>query len=161
MKPLGPLIERRRLQLGLSRADLGKRLGVTTQTVRNIELNPSYNLGTSLLGRLENALHVTFDVVMKETPMSVRIQMGNEEFILYIRKNHPDCETVNKQLGKRVWQWLRDHDETAGKVGNGEAVPCLWGEDVAAGLPRSATQFHFDRSVLPALYDFLDQLGSA
>ena len=164
MKPVGPLIERRRLLLGLSRAELGRRLGVSTQTVLNVERDPSYNLGTSLLRRLEDALHVTFDVVMKEHPMSTSIQMGNDEFILYIRKSHPTCTTTNDQLGKRIWQWLREHDASAVKAGSGDAEACLWGDAGAhigdTRLPQKATQFRFERELLPALYDLLDQLGS-
>ena len=165
MKPVGPLIEKRRLLLGLSRAELGRRLGISSQTVLNVERDPSYNLGTSLLQRLENALNVTFDIIMKERPMSTIIQMGNDEFILYIRKSHPNCSTTNDQLGKRIWQWLREQDATAVKAGSGDAEPCLWGD---AGthvgdtrLPQKATQFRFERGLLPALYDLLDQLGSA
>ncbi len=38
--------------------------------------------------------------------MSTSIQMGNDEFILYIRKNHQKCATNNALLGKRIWEWI-------------------------------------------------------
>ena len=40
--------------------------------------------------------------------MNHRITMGNDEFILYIRKWHPECRTKTKQLGKEIWMWLRN-----------------------------------------------------
>jgi transcriptional regulator with XRE-family HTH domain len=164
MNHIGELIESRRRQLGLSRLQLASRLGVSSQTVLNLERDPAYNLGTSLLRRLEEALNVTFDVTMKEGTMSTSIQMGNDEFILYIRKSHPNCATSNDQLGKRIWEWIKEHDATATKAGSGEAVPCMWGDTGAhlgeTKLPYKATQFRFERSLLPSLYDLLDALGS-
>jgi transcriptional regulator with XRE-family HTH domain len=161
---IGKLIEARRGQLGLSRLQLASRLGVSSQTVLNLERDPTYNLGSSLLRRLEGALNVTFNITMKEEIMSTSIQMGNDEFILYIRKNYPNCATNNDQLGKRIWEWIRERDATAGKAGKEEAVPCIWGDTAAnigeTKLPQKATQFHFERSLLPSLYDLLDSIGS-
>ena len=163
MNPIGELIESRRRQLGLSRLQLASRLGVSNQTVLNFERDPTYNLGTSLLRRLEGALNVTFDLTMKEEAMTTSIQMGNDEFILYIRKNHPDCATSNDALGKRIWKWTKESAATAEEVSNG-AVPCIWGKTAAylgeTKLPQSATQFQFERSLLPSLYDLLDSLGT-
>lgn len=161
MNDIGEIIERRRRLLGLSRAELAAALGVSAQTVLNVERDRSYNLGTRLLRLIEDALGVEFHVAMKEkTTMTDRITMGNDEFILYIRKNY-DCDIANPQLGRRIWVWLRDN-------ASGEQVseqrPALWGSTIAAvdrvGLPGSATQFEFERDALPALYRFLDQLGS-
>ncbi len=163
MNHIGELIESRRRQRGLSRLQLAGRLGVSSQTVLNLERDPTYNLGTSLLRRLEEALHVTFDITMEEESMSTSIQMGNDEFILYIRKNHPSCATNNALLGKRIWEWIKDHDATAEEVSNG-AVPCIWGDNAAhigeTKLPTSATQFRFERTLLPSLYEHLDALGT-
>lgn len=96
--------------------------------------------------------------------MSTSIQMGNDEFILYIRKNHPDCATSNDQLGKSIWTWIKQNDTTAAEVNDGEAVPCIWGKTAAhireTELPYTATQFQFERKLLPSLYDHLDALGS-
>jgi transcriptional regulator with XRE-family HTH domain len=164
MNDIGELIESRRRQLGLSRLQLASRLGVSNQTVLNLERDPTYNLGTSLLRRLEGALNVTFDITMKEETMSTSIQMGNDEFILYIRKNYRNCATSNVDLGKRIWTWIKERDATAAKVGKEEAVPCIWGDTAAnigeTKLPIWATQFQFERSLLPSLYDLLDALGS-
>jgi transcriptional regulator with XRE-family HTH domain len=162
---IGGLIESRRRHLGLSRLQLASRLGVSSQTVLNLERDPTYNLGTSLLQRLEQALQVTFDITMKEQRiMSTRIQMGNDEFILYIRKNHPSCATSNDRLGSRIWKWIYGSDPTAEQVGGGESVPCFWGATAAnideTKLPKTATQFQFERRLLPELYDHLDALGS-
>ena len=164
MNHIGELIEARRGQLGLSRLHFASRLGVSSQTVLNLERDPTYNLGTSLLRRLEEALHVTFDITMKEECMSTSIQMGNDEFILYIRKNYPNCATSNVDLGKRIWAWIKERDAAAAKVGKEEAVACIWGDTAAnigeTKLPIWATQFRFERTLLPSLYEHLDALGT-
>jgi hypothetical protein len=88
------------------------------------------------------------------------IQMGNDEFILYIRKNPPDCEQTNDWLGKQIWQWIRNADPTAVIVE--EDSPCYWdiqGDAIdRLRLPKTAAQFSFRREILPDLYTFLDHL---
>lgn len=91
------------------------------------------------------------------------IRMGNDEFILYIRKQHPNCKITNEILGKRIWQWLRDKlNSQASK--DQEDVPCFWGAEGnfirEDKLPKTAAQFSFEPAVLPDLYAFLDDLGS-
>lgn len=90
-----------------------------------------------------------------------QIVMGNDEFILYIRKNFPDCSMTTNQLGKKIWTWLRDVDQRAEIIEKG--LPCYWGDKgefiSADRLPKTATQFKFDTSVLPDLYKYLCQLG--
>jgi transcriptional regulator with XRE-family HTH domain len=161
MKWIGPELERRRLALGLSRAELARRVGVSAQTVLNVERQPTYNLSVRLLKSLSATLQLQFEIIIKEKTMTSDITMGNDEFILYIRKNFPECTVTNDQLGKRVWMWLRD--QAAAKAGSGDAVACLWGESATnlgeLALPSTATQFSFDRKLLPALYDLLDSLG--
>lgn len=43
-----------------------------------------------------------------------------------------------------------------------EYQPCLWGPNATnmqdLGLPKTATQFEFERSLLPDLYVYLDSL---
>lgn len=97
----------------------------------------------------------------EQSPGSGRkITIGNDELILHIRKNHPECTTSTASLGKSIWVWIRDNDPEAEK---GEIKPCLWGSEgdfvSADQLPKSATQFSFDVRLLPALYMFLDELG--
>ena len=165
MNQIGDLIEARRRKRGLSRLQLASRIGVSSQTVLNVERDPDYNLGTSLLRRLEEALQVTFHLTMEEDKMTTSIEMGNDEFILYIRKNHPACTTSNEQLGKRIWKWIEEHDTTAKEANDGKSVPCFWGDSGAhiteTKLPKTATQFRFERTLLPSLYDLLDDLGTA
>lgn len=36
----------------------------------------------------------------------IRIQMGNDEFILYIRKNSHTTKT-NDVLGREIWNWIK------------------------------------------------------
>ena len=41
------------------------------------------------------------------------IEMGNDEFILYIRKVYPNCPTSNDTLGRLIWKRLKDLDPAA------------------------------------------------
>lgn len=164
LNQIGKLIEKQRCKLGLTRETLGKRLGVTAQTILNIETDPEYNLGTRLLRRLEKALNVEFTIQMSDDPtsreatMTDRIRMGNDEFILHIRKNYR-CDVRNPQLGRRIWVWLRDNADGVQISGQRD---CLWSPEGGVGelqLPSSATQFEFRINALPDLYRFLGQLG--
>lgn len=87
-----------------------------------------------------------------------RIKMGNDEFILYIRKRGV-CSLRNNLLGKMIWEWIRDN---ANGIQVGTRKNCEWGEEAdnvdPKVLPYKATQFEFDRDKLPELYDFLDSL---
>ncbi|MGD0831186.1 MAG: hypothetical protein ABR907_09605 [Terracidiphilus sp.] len=93
--------------------------------------------------------------------MSTSIQMGNDEFILYIRKNYVTCTKRNDVLGENIWKWIIKEDATARQVR--VDVPCHWGDTAAhigpTELPKTATQFRFDRKLLPSLYEHLDELG--
>jgi transcriptional regulator with XRE-family HTH domain len=162
---IGGLIEARRRQLGLSRLQIANCLGVTSQTVLNLERDPNYNTGTNLLVRLEEALQVTFEITMKEREaMNTKIRMGNDEFILYIRKNYPNCTMGNERLARLIWEWIDNCDTPAEKIHDGKSVPCLWGASATmideSKLPKTAQQFQFERKHLPKLYDYLDALGS-
>jgi hypothetical protein len=91
------------------------------------------------------------------------IQMGNDEFILYIRKNYPKCLATNDTLGKKIWEWIQKKDPNAVQINDGIPVPTMWdgGANVNAyKLPQTATQFEFDRTLLVSLYDYLDALGT-
>jgi len=89
------------------------------------------------------------------------IIMGNDEFILYSRKQYPDCTISNDALGRSIWRWLRAAEPQARKLTEDE--PCYWGNSgtfiADTRLPKTATQFSFDSNVLPRLYAFLDRLG--
>ena len=90
------------------------------------------------------------------------IVMGDDEFILYIRKQYRDCGIPNPRLGRLIWERLRELDPTAEKVRE-RPVRCEWGDTGSfigeRQLPGTATQFRLDRVVLPRLYDYLDELG--
>jgi hypothetical protein len=91
--------------------------------------------------------------------MTKNIKMGNDEFILYVRKQNLTCKLKNDRLGRTIWEWIRDNAD--GKQ-IGKRKGCEWGEEAdnvdADKLPYTATQFEFDREKLPELYDFLDSL---
>lgn len=92
--------------------------------------------------------------------MNTKITMGNDEFILYIRKWHSKCETITSQLGKEIWVWLK----TKGAVKSPKKPNCsYWDKSDKVNkdmLPKHATQFEFDRSLLPNLYDYLDYIAN-
>jgi len=96
--------------------------------------------------------------------MSTNITMGNDEFILYIRKIHPACSKTNDDLGQRIWKWIEKHDTTAQQIDDGKSVPCYWGHTGThigeTKLPKTAAQFQFESKLLPELYDHLDELGT-
>lgn len=88
------------------------------------------------------------------------IEMGNDEFILYIRKHNSACVKSTADLGYKIWEWIKKNEPNATKVAQNQV--CRWGNTgpfIASGnLPITATQFSFDRAILPCLYDFLDTL---
>ena len=92
--------------------------------------------------------------------MAERIRMGNDEFILHIRK-HYACDIRNPQLGDRIARWLR---ENADGVVVRENQPAVWGEQIAAcgelNLPRTSAVLEFRRDALPDLYAFLEDLAT-
>jgi hypothetical protein len=87
--------------------------------------------------------------------------MGNDEFILYIRKRYPNCMQSTSELGRRIYQRIVQMDSNAHIVQ--EDAPCYWGDtgDFVAEdkLPKTAAQISFDPSILPQLFGFLDGLG--
>lgn len=91
--------------------------------------------------------------------MNTRITMGNDEFILYIRKWHPGCETTTKELGKKIWVWLKKKGAVKSSI---KPKHSYWDKSEKVNkdmLPEHATQFEFDRTLLPELYSYLDELG--
>jgi DNA-binding XRE family transcriptional regulator len=143
-------------------------VGVTAQTIVNLERRPDYNASLNLLRKVAAALSLEMSIHFtpkKEQTMSKTRQpiiMGNDEFILYIRKQHPDNQRNNQNLAKKVWRWLQRHDEHATKH-TPRSIPCIWGDTAQnrgnQHLPTSATQFEFDRNLLPALYTMLDNIS--
>ena len=93
--------------------------------------------------------------------MSGRIEMGNDEFILYIRKRYPGCKRTNEVLGRKIWDWIRENDPNP--IQTKEDQICYWrdtGTFIAEDkLPKTATQFSFGIDILPGLFGYLDELG--
>lgn len=91
----------------------------------------------------------------------MNIKMGNDEFILYVRKNFPECQIANAQLGKKIWNWLKENNPSA-EIAEPDK-PCLWSnsDEITSdiSLPKTATQFQFSIEILPQLYSFLNELG--
>jgi len=90
----------------------------------------------------------------------MNIKMGNDEFILYLRKNALARMSDNVYLGKIIWEKIKTLDPNAFIVERDQK--CLWnceGENVNEHmLPKTATQFSFEKSIIPQIYDFLDSL---
>lgn len=89
------------------------------------------------------------------------INMGNDEFILYLRKNYPNCNTENDQLGRRIWEEIQRLDNNATIINSDQQ--CEWeieGNSISSTmLPKTATQFSFDRTILISIYNYLNELG--
>lgn len=96
-----------------------------------------------------------------------KIKMGDDEFILYIRKNYPNCTMLNNTLGSLISKWFKDRSVFV--EDRNRDILCHWNTRDDGGnkldkvdgllLPETATQFEFDRGLLPQLYSYLDQLG--
>lgn len=88
------------------------------------------------------------------------ITMGDDEFILYMRKNNFGVQRLNPEIGKKIWEWIKSEDTNACIYKKDQK--CLWGDTGsfvnADGLPKTATQFQFDEALLPDLYRFLGTL---
>ena len=88
--------------------------------------------------------------------------MGNDEFILHIRKHYPQCQLRTDNLGKRIYQWIHQADPNARIVE--ENATCYWGSegDFVSDhkLPKTAAQISFDPNILPQLFNFLNDLGN-
>jgi hypothetical protein len=82
--------------------------------------------------------------------------MGNDEFILFIRKNTNSTKT-NEVLGKEIWKWIKKESYKPKQVKVDQ--PCYWGNEGSFignyNLPQTATQFEFEIGILPDLYLFL------
>lgn len=98
------------------------------------------------------------------------ITMGSDEFILYIRKQHPNCQTTTTILGFRIALWMSgkgfyDPNAEEGEPFCNNEQRSYWVTEEneefirSISLPLTANQYTFDRALLPELYDFLDELG--
>lgn len=91
--------------------------------------------------------------------MSKKIRMGDDEFILYVRKNGFGKKLTNPTLGKKIWEYIQKLDPTAKIVERDQ--PCRWGDTGSCNelnLPKTATQFEFSEHLLPNIYGFLQEL---
>lgn len=88
------------------------------------------------------------------------ITMGDDEFILYMRKNNFGHQSLNPELGRKICEWIKNNDTKAIIIERDKN--CFWGDSGdfvnAAELPKTATQFRFDEALLPDLYRFLGTL---
>ncbi len=90
----------------------------------------------------------------------MNMKMGNDDFILYARKNLLATNYDNAYLGKIIWEKIKELDEKAFIVK--EDMNCIWGDSGehvnSKILPKTATQFSFNRIILLRIYEFLDSL---
>lgn len=98
------------------------------------------------------------------------IIMGSDEFILYIRKQHPNCQTTTQVLGRKIADFMiaqgfYDQNANKGEPFCNNEQRSYWVTEEneefirSISLPLTANQYTFDRALLPELYDFLDELG--
>ena len=97
--------------------------------------------------------------------VNLKITMGNDEFILYIRKRNSACDKDNDFLGRMIWIWIRNKDNDAVKVVEDQS--CLWAIDgnldfiSSKRLPKTATQIKFNSILLSELYEYLNHLADS
>jgi hypothetical protein len=86
--------------------------------------------------------------------------MGNDEFILYVRKQNKGCKLYTQKLGKLIANEIKKLDPNTKQLEPIEK--CKWGSSgkhvTSDNLPKDAHQFQFNRNILPDLYNFLDSL---
>lgn len=95
-----------------------------------------------------------------------RIIMGNDEFILFIRKEcirKNNCTPISSTtiLGKTIGDWLNKNINGLVQLNN---EPCYWmspdkDTPTPMGLPYTATQFEFEDIYLIDIYRFLSTLA--
>jgi hypothetical protein len=90
----------------------------------------------------------------------MNIIMGNDEFILYLRKRNIECQFDNDHLGRIIWENIQKMDSHARIIERD--MDCMWGSEgkniAADKLPQTATQFEFNRDILVDIYNYLDSL---
>jgi len=156
---LGKRIEEVRIERGMSRAALAERLGVTTQTVYNIERACEYNLTTDMMKRLEKALRVRFKIsIVEEAMANATVVLGSDEMILHIRKTESRPSMDNDQLGALIASWIRNRKGVLLK----KDADSLWGKEGdfvgADRLPMTSAQWELPRALLPDLFTYLESL---
>jgi len=159
MKPVGAKIERIRKLWNLSREDLANRLGLTAQTVLNIERDPTYNLGVDLLIKLEKALSVTIEITFKEHEMNPHMNISSAHLIHQLRENNQASQVGNKELGKKIRLWMKAH----GIEPSEWDAPVIWPiqepEVSEFHLPKTSAKYQISASLLPELYAFIFTIG--
>lgn len=101
-------------------------------------------------------------VVNVQLIINNQIIMGDDEFILYVRKRNKKCQKTTKQIGRAIADWMILQGFYNSQLRNKKR--CKWETKKGAKnidkdiLPKTANQFLFDRTYLPKLYDFLDTL---
>jgi len=84
--------------------------------------------------------------------------MGNDEFILHIRKKSNRSKYDNDYLGKIIWENIKTLDPDAVIIEKDQK--CFWGSEGeninARMLPKTATQFKFNMAILVRIYEFID-----
>jgi len=85
--------------------------------------------------------------------------MGDDEFILYIRKHHPNCNQYSNILARQISEWFKEYGISPYE----KNVKSKWdiiGENIDPQiLPKTAALFEFDKNLLPDLFEKLDELG--
>lgn len=93
-----------------------------------------------------------------------KVNIGNDELILYYRKNEKNpCSVTTVFLGRLLWIEVRRIDKKAEKVKGGKPRICRWGDGEGVGrymLPRRATQFSVNADCLPELFMRINEFAN-
>ena len=119
---IGEIIKKRRLELGLTLEDVGKRVGVGKSTVRKWESGMIANMKRDKIEALSEALQLSL-VALLRSSVSPEISLSGKEkqLILAYRKNAGMQDAVDKLLG--IGSGADVASDAAGTILKGETSP--------------------------------------
>jgi hypothetical protein len=89
----------------------------------------------------------------------MEITIGADELILWLRKNNKAVDVENIKLGHKIIDLVKN----LGGQPIIEDHPSLWANDISdigmarLGIPKTSEQYAIDTSLLPKIYETMDQ----
>ena len=158
MNSINAKLEVIRKKRNLSRKELAKRIGVSEQTIFNIERDPAYNYGVDLLKRLEIALVVAIEITIKEHEMNQTINISSAHLIHHFRENNPASQIGNLELGRKISDKMRENGVDPYDWDVKVIWPVKKPEVSEFCLPKTSAKYKIPVSLLPDLYTFLESI---
>jgi len=90
----GEKIKNLRVEMGLSQADLARRIGVTERSIHNYEANLRYPKGQDVIRAIAETFGVTTDYLISEEPLNIKASE-----ISFKDKDKQDMERILAEAG--------------------------------------------------------------